>query len=250
MISSAELNAFFDAQGIEELWDLHTRHMADYGFDRLIYGFTRFLTKSSMGDPDDFVLLTNHSADYTDVFIGDGLYFNAPMVRWSLENAGACSWSILRDMAGSGELTDKELEVLEFNKSMGVIAGYSISFPQLANRAKGAIALTACEGMKQAEVDEIWAEHGDDIKLINNITHQRILSLPYSSNGRNLTNRQKEVLGWVADGKTMQDIAVLMGLNPATVEKHLRLARQALSVETTAQAVLKAAFQNQIFNID
>ena len=42
-------------------------------------------------------------------------------------------------------------------------------------------------------------------------------------------------------------IGTLMGLTPATVEKHLRLARQALSVETTAQAVLKAAYQNQIF---
>jgi LuxR family transcriptional regulator len=38
-----------------------------------------------------------------------------------------------------------------------------------------------------------------------------------------------------------------MGLTAATVEKHLRLAREALDVDTTAQAVLKASFQNQIF---
>ena len=44
--------------------------------------------------------------------------------------------------------------------------------------------------------------------------------------------------------------AVLMGLTPATIEKHLRLAREALSVETTAQAVLKASFQNQMFVLD
>lgn len=250
MIPSEELNAFFDAPSIEELWDMHTRRMADYGFDRLIYGYTRYLTPNSMGDPDDFVLLTNHSSEYTDVFIGHGLYFNAPMVRWSLDNIGACSWSVLSDMTASGAMSDKELEVLEFNKTMGVIAGYSISFPRLANRAKGAIALTARRGMNQAEADEIWAEHGDDILLFNNITHQRILSLPNSSQGRNLTNRQKEVLAWVADGKTMQDIALLMELTPTTVEKHLRLARESLSVETTAQAVLKAAFQNQIFNLD
>ena len=42
----------------------------------------------------------------------------------------------------------------------------------------------------------------------------------------------------------------LMGLTPATVEKHLRLAREALDVETTAQAVLKAAFYNQMFTVD
>ena len=36
-------------------------------------------------------------------------------------------------------------------------------------------------------------------------------------------------------------------LTSATVEKHLRLAREALAVETTAQAVLKAALHNQMF---
>ena len=58
------------------------------------------------------------------------------------------------------------------------------------------------------------------------------------------------MLEWVGDGKTVQDTAVIMGLTPPTVEKHLRLARQALNVETTAQAVLKAAFQNQIFVLE
>ena len=38
-----------------------------------------------------------------------------------------------------------------------------------------------------------------------------------------------------------------MGLTSATVEKYLRLAREALDVDTTAQAVLKASFQNQIY---
>ncbi len=48
----------------------------------------------------------------------------------------------------------------------------------------------------------------------------------------------------------MQDTALLMGLTSATVEKHLRLAREALAVETTAQAVLKAAFANQMFILE
>ncbi len=93
----------------------------------------------------------------------------------------------------------------------------------------------------------MWSEFGEDIILINNITHLKILSLPYSPPNRGLTKRQREALQWVGDGKTTQDIAILMGLTSATVEKHLRLARDALSVETTAQAVLKAALQNQMF---
>ena len=79
--------------------------------------------------------------------------------------------------------------------------------------------------------------------------HLKLLTLPYSG-ARPLTRRQIEVLQWVGDGKTNDDIAILMGLTVGTVEKHLRLARDALNVETTAQAVLKASFFNQMFLLD
>ena len=48
----------------------------------------------------------------------------------------------------------------------------------------------------------------------------------------------------------MQDISVLTGLSIATIEKHLRGARERLCVETTAQAISKAALLNQLFIVD
>ncbi|AXI46552.1 LuxR family transcriptional regulator [Sulfitobacter sp. SK012] len=239
-----------NCQSMEILWDAHCQKMATYGFDRLLYGFTRYRTLTSLGDPEDFVILTNHSRAYTDVFLGEGLYFHAPMVHWALENEGAGSWRALLDMDKSKTLSPAERRVFAFNISMGVTAGYTVSFKAISARSKGAIALTARVGMEQEEVDAVWAEHGDDITLMNNIAHLKILTLPYTAPNRSLTSRQREALEWVGDGKTMQDIALLMGLTSATVEKHLRLAREALSVETTAQAVLKAAFANQMFVLD
>ncbi len=235
---------------IEELWEAHTDKMAEYGFDRLIYGFTRYRTSTSLGDPEDFVILTNHGREYTDEFLGGGLYYHAPMVRWALKHDGACSWTVLHQMMAERAMSEAEQRVVEFNQRMDVVAGYTVSFKSISARSKGAIALTAKAGMAQAEVDAVWAKHGADIQLMNEIAHLKILTLPYSTPGRALTPRQREALEWVGDGKTMQDIAVLMGLTSATVEKHLRLAREALSVETTAQAVLKAAFANQMFVMD
>ncbi|ETX14365.1 LuxR family transcriptional regulator [Roseivivax halodurans JCM 10272] len=239
-----------NADTIETLWAMHCARMAEYGFDRLLYGFTRFRTPTSLGDPADFLMLTNHDATYTDTFVGKRLYHHAPMVRWALEHEGVCSWRVLSDMRQSGILTAAEQRVIDFNLSHGVEAGYSISFRSVSSRAKGAIALTAAGGTSQDEVDRLWEEHGDDIVLMNNLVHLKILTLPYVPANQSLTRRQREALEWVGDGKTMADIAQIMGLTQATIEKHLRLAREALNVDTTAQAVLKAAFQNQMFKVD
>ncbi|MBO6774917.1 MAG: LuxR family transcriptional regulator [Marinibacterium sp.] len=236
-----------NAKTLEELWATHTTKMSEYGFDRLIYGLTRYRTETSLGDPEDFVILSNHAPEYVKGFVRDGLYFHAPMLHWALENEGAGSWSKLSERFNQGKLNPQELKVMEFNLKMDVKAGYTISFKSVSARSKGAISLAARVGMTQQEVDEIWVEHGEDIHLMNNIAHLKILTLPYSTPTRSLTKRQREALEWVGDGKTTQDIALLMGLTSATVEKHLRLAREALAVETTAQVVLKASFQNQMF---
>lgn len=243
----AHLSKVLTAGSIEEIWDLHVQAMAAYGFDRLLYGFTRFRTTNSFGSIDDILVLSNHSADYIQGFVRSGLYMQAPMVKWSAANEGACSWRWIEEKVSSGDLSPAEQKVLEFNLRHGVKAGYSISFRDVSVRSKGAIGLTARDGLRQRDADAIMEEFGEEILLLNNVTHLRITAMPFASSRRALTPRQREALEWVGDGKTTQDIATIMGLTPATVEKHLRLAREALDVDTTAQAVLKASFQNQIF---
>lgn len=235
------------AKTLEELWDAHCRQMALFGFDRLIYGYTQFRTETSLGDPEDFVILSNHDPAYTDGFLQHGMYFHAPMLKWALDNEGAASWQMIQQMMSTGQMSVEEQRVIDFNRSMGVVNGYTVSFNSVSLRSKGAISLSAQDGLSQDEVDAIWAEHGDNILLMNNMAHLKILTLPYNPPNRALTKRQREALEWVGDGKTTQDIALLMGLTSATVEKHLRLARESLSVETTAQAVLKASLHNQMF---
>lgn len=245
----AHLAALTSAATVEELWKLHTDHMATFGFDRLIYGYTRHKTTTSLGDPQDWVLLTNHDPAYIKMFLGEGMLQNAPMVKWALANDGACSWRWLQDMELSENLSAREQQVVDFNRKMKVTAGYTISFKSVSVRTKAAIALTAKLGMYQDQVEQIWAAHGDALIVANNVMHLKLLTLP-NSGLRKLTKRQNEVLQWVGDGKTTQDIAVILDLTAATVEKHLRLAREALDVGTTTQAVMKAAFYNQMFVVD
>ena len=233
------------ATSIEAVWQELLAATEPFGFDRLLYGYTRFKSGNSFGNIEDVLILTNHPPEYTDTYIGERLYTMAPMVRWASENVGACSWNWMRRNAE--KLSPSERMVAEFNLKMGVTAGWVVSFPSSSVRARGAIALTARRGIDQDQADAIWEVHGRVLHQMATAAHMKFAALPFTSSARQLTDRQREALEWVGDGKTTQDIATIMGLTPATIEKHLRLAREALDVDTTAQAVLKASFQNQIF---
>jgi LuxR family transcriptional regulator len=235
------------ADDVSTIWSMHCDRMEAFGFDRMIYGFTRFRASQSFAALDDTLILSNHDGAYLNSFLGSGLFSEAPMVKWAVESVGACSWRGVAERAATGRLRDSEKKVLDLNSRFHVAAGYSISFIDPSSRAKGAIGLCARPGLDQDAVDAIWAEHGREIWVLNSVMHMKISALPFSTTRRPLTSRQREVLEWVGDGKTSADIAQILGLTTATVEKHLRLARETLEVDTTAQALLKASMQKQLF---
>jgi len=241
------ISQVLNATSIEQVWALHIAKMTLYGFDRMLYGANRFRVQGEFGDLSDAVILTNHHKDYVDLLFGKSLYLHAPMAIWAANNTGVCSWQWAVDRRRNGKTTQSENSFLDLNKRMGVHAGYTISFDTISERSKSAIGLCARAGLTQADVEGIWADHGPEITLLNTLASQKISTLPFSRQRKPLTDRQREVLQWVADGKTLQDIATILSLNQATVEKHLRLARTNLNAETTAQAILKASMQNQFF---
>ncbi|WP_420343443.1 LuxR family transcriptional regulator [Paenirhodobacter sp.] len=232
---------------VETIWSMHCSLMAQYGFDRLIYAFIPYRAVPGHDDIADALILSNYDTAYLRSFLHEKMFLESPMVRWTMSNTGVCSWNWVEDQRRLGLLSETEQQVLRINAAHGVIAGYSIAFADSSARSKGGIGLCAERGLSQTEVDDIWARHERELMVLNLIVHLKISNLPLVTARRALTVRQREVLEWVADGKTIADIALIMGLTVATVEKHLRLAREALDVETTAQAVLKATMQKQLF---
>ncbi|MEM0976026.1 MAG: autoinducer binding domain-containing protein [Pseudomonadota bacterium] len=62
-----------------------------------------------------------------------------------------------------------------------------------------------------------------------------------------LSKREIEVLQWVACGKNQQDIGVILGISPRTVELHLRSCREKLNALTTTQAVARGITKSLIY---
>ncbi|MGL4321090.1 MAG: helix-turn-helix transcriptional regulator [Paracoccaceae bacterium] len=244
------LSRIASCKRIEDVWSLSAGYFRTFGFSRANYGYTRFRHDRSIGDPDDAIFLSTADAEYTRLYFRGGFFARTPVYRWAVANEGICTWAWVQKAYDEGRLTPEEAEAVRQNAQMGVAAGIAVSFPESSTRAKGALGLIADKDLTHADVETIFARHEHELLALANMMHLKIIQLPGGAGRRALTSRQREVLEWVADGKTMQDVACIMGVSPAMVEKHLRLAREALDVDTTAQAVAKAAMMNIIFHHD
>lgn len=236
-----------EAETSGDVWDLACGQYRAWGFARANYGFTRFRSDRSIGDPDDALFLTTSDAAYVQRYFRNNFYARTPLFRWAEHNSGSCTWTWVKAAFEAGTLPPDEAETVVQNAAIGVVAGISVSFPTASMRSKGALGLIADPGMGHEAVDQFYAEHRLELVALAHMMHLKLIQLPYTARRRALTSRQREALEWVADGKTSQDVGVLMGVSAAMVEKHLRLARETLDVGTTAQAVAKAALMNQIF---
>jgi DNA-binding CsgD family transcriptional regulator len=70
--------------------------------------------------------------------------------------------------------------------------------------------------------------------------YRHALSRERSLHALPLTAREREVLEWLAAGKTDRQIAEILGMSPRTVQKHLQHIYEKLGVETRTAAVMRA----------
>jgi LuxR family transcriptional regulator len=239
--------SMFRISQLEDLWLLFTMTLDQYGFDKILYGRTCFLDGQSFGDDDDLVVLSNHDSDYVAYLLAERQFKYSPMLRWSLENVGFQSWDIVSQWIGNGVLSLEQESFVTTNQRFGVIAGYTASFPVIKPNCRSVASIAAKPGLDQNQVNAIWEEHGHEIEHLCLCFNSCAAQLPQPTRSTDLTDRQFEVLSWVAAGKTSGEIALILGVSTTAVEKHLQNARRALNVVTSAQAAAKAAFLNQLY---
>jgi LuxR family transcriptional regulator len=230
-----------------EVWTLLLEGLGLFGITGVRYGLTRSRYGMSLGDLQDILFLSTLGArDFTD-YIETGQYRRSPHYRWMAERDGAVSWGWFLEAEQLEWLTPDEAAFLCDTGHAGQPAGYLLSFSSDTTRLKGGLGMMAPRGWSQEQMDALWADYGTGIEAMCIAAHLNITRMPIPSKRNPLRPRQREILEWIADGKSMMDVAVLTGLSVATVEKHLRGARDALDVETTAQAVARAALLGQLF---
>lgn len=94
-------------------------------------------------------------------------------------------------------------------------------------------------GSKAIEAKYI-GETNDNEHLLRLIDHERPSDEEVLKESFSLTDRESEVLLWLARGKGNAEIAIILGISPRTINKHLEQVFRKLSVENRTSAAVMA----------
>jgi LuxR family transcriptional regulator len=242
------LEKILKATTVDQIRHPYLEAMASYGFETVFYAARFMLALPSSLAQDHAALITTLPDRVLDRMRSFRGHERPIWAQWVSENDGDISSDAM--IAQIQPAQDVPMRQLQLIRETGIEAAQIISLRDKVLRSAGVVVVNPFPGASYDDLAMRWQEHGSDIRTLCWVTHMRIATMPATNLHPVLTPRQREVLEWRSAGKTVAEIATILGVTPATVEKHMRLAREALGVQTTPQAILKAHLGHELFQLD
>ncbi|MDP5306461.1 helix-turn-helix transcriptional regulator [Paracoccus spongiarum] len=243
-MSTHFLERFINADTVFDLRHAYFDAMRHFGFAQVLYAARFMASIPPEISPSPVELHSNFPPTLAEALAEQDLIAASVWSDWARQGPGSIATRSLYETAAARLDQDAALQLASAH---GLAAGQVVSLRDRVLRGQGTILLVPFAGASHAEADRIWERSHREVMIHSWVLHMRMATLRHDTARVRLTTRQREVLEWKAAGKTVADIATILAVTPATVEKHLRLARDALAAGNTAQAILKAHLTHQLF---
>lgn len=221
----------------QALYDIARAH----GFDKVIYGFV----PAVMTQPfDDEIIWLRHCPEpweehYQLFHFAD----NDPVVRHCSLSVRPMDWCILEQYSENGMFDEPTRRICLDAREFGMRRG--ISFPlRDGTGAKGGVSFGASKDVGEKEYRRDIAPHYELVQTCAEYFHAYANRHALSARRYQLTDRERECLKWLCDGKQQKCIAHAMGVCPATVEGYVRSLKRKLYAATIPQIVARAISLN------
>jgi LuxR family quorum sensing-dependent transcriptional regulator len=215
------------------------------------FGFTDFLV-TDMPPPslqlETHLILNGWSEPWFERYVEQGFYRHDPMAKHTRETSLPFFW---HEVALGSEHTPEARQVMDEASEFGLKQGFSV--PIL-----GPDGDRSCVTMGGEKLD-IPPRGREIIYVISLCAHQRARALrrdwaarpnrgdrTWDRKGAVLSAREREVLKWVALGKTDAEIGELLHISSATSFAHVRNSCRKLNAATRTQAVVRALYLGEI----
>lgn len=220
------------AQTKEELFTVYLQTLNNHGLDRAL--FALMTDHKDIRQNAGVGVIHNFPGDWMAHYFENGYDKIDPVISYGATQLSAYRWE---DIPTRLTLTKKQQKCLHYGKEAGLNSG-------VATYLRGSRGQLAGVSLASSEKKDGFDGKIDLITAYSNhfyIQYQRIhkISDPEPCNII-LSNKEREVLTWVATGKTDSDISDILSISEHTVDFHLRNIYRKLDANDRMLAVIKA----------
>ncbi|KKB09425.1 helix-turn-helix transcriptional regulator [Devosia chinhatensis] len=165
-------------------------------------------------------------------------FWNDPVSLVSLTSPRPFSWSEARKASRRTRIAQ---QIASEARSIGLVDG--VGFPMGDPSSVQAVVSLAAD--QPVQLDLLEREMLHLVCLHAEMRAAELYDRTRSAIGR-ISEREREVLRWIANGKSAFDVGTILTISERTVKEHLQKAREKLNASTTTHAVAKAIKSRQI----
>ncbi|GAA5560885.1 MULTISPECIES: LuxR family transcriptional regulator AbaR [Acinetobacter] len=224
------LSAFLIVQDEYQLFEVVKSTASKLGFDYCAYGMQSPL---SIAEPKT-IMLNNYPQAWQQRYVEQQYVKVDPTVQHCMISLKPLVWS------SQYTHTQAEKDFWEEARSYGLNVGWAQSSRDFIG-TRGMLTLARSsdqlsEKEQKAQYTNMYwltqTVHSSIAKIVNDVE--------FSQFNLYLTNREKEVLRWTAEGKTSAEIAQILGVSERTINFHLSNSMQKLNVNNKISAAIRA----------
>lgn len=221
------------ARDTEELTQLFLKFLRLYGMDRFVMAEMSHDTTDQK--EQHFGLLVNYPSEWLSHYVANHYIDHDPVYQTALTARRPFTWE---EVQQGRNVTKKAIQVMEEARDNKLYSGVGLSIHQPLGRIIG---MGFAGSEKGVRTDK------DALSIINAAANQFFIVYAdltkYDSLEDlkvDLTNRECEVLLWMARGKTKTDISDILSIGESTVKRHCESIFRKLDVNNSQLAIAKA----------
>lgn len=206
------------------------------------YGFERFIF-SGLPDPGvdvrPFVLFSGWSEEWFAHYTKEGFVHADPVPRRALTTSMPFDWS---EAYAAFDWDPAARQVVDTARDFGMMDGFCIPV-HMGGGIRGVVSLAG-------DAQQLTGRRRVELQMLALHAHSQLRRLNADNDApaprRSITEREAEILKWVALGKTASEIAGITGLTARTVNQHCENAQRKLGTSNRVHTVVEALRQHLI----
>lgn len=207
------------------------------------FGFTHASCISLPGpgqDQSDCIQMNTRPKEYIDHYIEKNYVTRDPVIKELRRTLNPYSWS---DIRKRGELSKSEARIMDEAREFEVHDGLTIPIMTLS----GSVTLF-CPCGREPNISERARAAIEIIGIYTNHALKRAIRQKQREEAVHtpLTPREREIMQWVACGKTDDEISDILSISATTVTTHVEHAKQKLDAFRRTYAVVQAIRYGEI----